>query len=117
MPESTAGQVTELHIAHETIQPQEVKKPVSGAMAVGVSNRGTAYAMALNIDLSKPKSALISTTLEARIRDKASGAVLWEGRADIATREGDDKWSPGAIATKLAAALFDRFPVRSGPPT
>ena len=60
VPDGTAGQVTELHIAHATLLPQEVKKPVSGEMAVGVSNRGTAYGMALNIDLSKPKSALIS---------------------------------------------------------
>lgn len=117
VPDGSAGQVTELHIAHATLLPQEVKKPVSGEMAVGVSNRGTAYGMALNIDLSKPKSALISTTLEARIRDKVSGEVLWEGRADIATREGDDKWSPALVATKLAAALFDRFPTRSDPPT
>ena len=72
--------------------------------------------MAVNIDLSKPRSALISTTLEARIRDRASGRVLWEGRADIATRQGDEHWPATAIATRLAAALFDRFPDRSGPP-
>ena len=117
VPESTTGQVTELHISHATLQPEEVRKPVSGAMAVGVSNRGTATALALNIDLSKPRSALISTTLEARIRDRASGKVLWEGRADIATRAGDDRWSSGAIANRLAAALFYRFPDRSAPPT
>lgn len=116
VPDGSGAQVTELHISHETIQPEEVKKPVSGAMAVGVSNRGTAYGMAVNIDLSKPRSALISTTLEARIRDRASGRVLWEGRADIATRQGDEHWSATAIATRLAAALFDRFPDRSGPP-
>ena len=117
VPDSTSGQVTELHISHETLQPEEVKKPVSGAMAVGVSNLGTSTALALNIDLSKPRSALISTTLEARIRDKASGKVLWEGRADMATRAGDDRWSSGAIANRLAAALFDRFPTGNGPPT
>ena len=111
-PDSAATQVTELHVAHETVMPTEVKKPVSGEMAVGVSNRGTAYGLALNVDLSKPKSALISTTLEARIRDKASGRVLWEGRADINTREGDEKWGSGAIAARLAAALFDHFPGR-----
>jgi len=36
--------------------------------------------------------------------------VLWEGRATIATRDGDDKWGDQAIATKLAEALFRRFP-------
>ncbi|HEY6869867.1 MAG TPA: DUF4136 domain-containing protein [Novosphingobium sp.] len=115
VPESTAGQVTELHVSHETLSPPEVKKPVSGEMAVGVSNRGTAYGLGLNIDLTKPRSALISTTLEARIRDRASGKVLWEGRADISTRDGDDKWPARMIAARLAAALFDRFPGTSGP--
>lgn len=115
VPESTAGQVTELHISHETLAPPEVKKPVSGEMAVGVSNRGTAYGLALNVDLTKPRSALISTTLEARIRDRASGKVLWEGRADISTRDGDEKWPAPTIAARLAAALFDRFPQGSNP--
>lgn len=110
VPESTAGQVTELHVSHETLAPPEVKKPVSGEMAVGVSNRGTAYGMALNIDLTRPRTALISTTLEARIRDRASGRVLWEGRADISTREGDDQWPARTVAARLAAALFDHFP-------
>ncbi|MFV4641080.1 hypothetical protein ACNJUF_21230, partial [Mycobacterium tuberculosis] len=91
VPESAAGQITELHVSRETVAPQEVRRPVSGEMAVGVSNRGTAYGLGLNIDLTKPRSALISTMLEARIRDRASGKVLWEGRADISTREGDDK--------------------------
>ena len=115
VPESTAGQVTELHVSHETLAPPEVKKPVSGEMAVGVSNRGTAYGMALNIDLTKPRSALISTTLEARIRDRVSGKVLWEGRADISTRDRDEKWPAREVAARLAAALFDRFPAGTNP--
>lgn len=110
-----AGQITELHISHDTIVPQEEKRsPVSGEMAVGVSNRGTAYGMAVNVDLTKPRAALIATRLEVRIRDKATGNILWEGRADINTREGDDKWSQGVIANRLAASLFDGFPGRSG---
>lgn len=109
-PETGAQQVAELHIGHETVAPEEVKKPVSGEATVGVSNRGSMMGLALAVDLSKPKGALIATRLEARIRDKASGAVLWEGRADVITREGSDKWTEGAIANRLAAALFDSFP-------
>lgn len=109
-PDSAAGKIAEVHVAHETIVPEEVKKPVSGAMAVGVSNRGSAYGMAVNVDLTKPRAALVTTTLEVQIRDRATGKPLWEGRADINTREGDSKWSAGEIAAKLAAALFERFP-------
>jgi hypothetical protein len=109
------AQIAELRVTHDTVVPEEAPhKPVSGEMEVGVSNRGSMMGMALNIDMSKPRKALISTRLEARIRDKASGKVLWEGRADIITREGSDKWSDTAIASKLSAALFSGFPGKSG---
>jgi len=110
------GQTVELHIRHAEIEPAELKrKPVSGEMAVGVSSRGGSYeSLGIGIDLRKPLKALMSTRLEARIRDKATGAVLWEGHADIATRAGDPKWSDQAIAGKLAAALFAGFPGKNG---
>lgn len=105
------SQIVELRLTRDELAPAELKhKPVSGEMAVGVSNRGTSTALGLNLDFSKPKKALLSTRMEARIRDKASGTVLWEGRATIATRDGDDDWNDQAIATKLAEALFRRFP-------
>ena len=110
-PPGAESQVVELRLTRDELTPPETKRnPVSGEMAVGVSNRGTSTALGLNLDFSKPRKALLSTRLEARIRDKASGAVLWEGRATIATRDGDDKWGDQAIATKLAEALFRRFP-------
>ena len=110
-----AAQVAELRVTHATVVPEEAPhKPVSGEMEVGVSNRGSGMGMAINIDLSKPLKALISTRLEARIRDKASGKVLWEGRADIITREGSTRWNDNAVSARLAKALFDGFPGKSG---
>jgi len=109
-----AGQMVELRIGRERVADREVRKPVSGEMAVGVSNRGSGVGLAVNVDLSKPRGALIATRLEARIRDKASGAVLWEGRADVTARDDDDAWSAGRTATRLAAALFDGFPGATG---
>ncbi|MEP7223178.1 MAG: hypothetical protein ABI673_11005 [Novosphingobium sp.] len=110
-----ASQTAELRVTHDTVVPEEAShKPVSGEMTMGVSNRGSMLGMAVNIDMTKPLKAMIGTRLEARIRDKATGAVLWEGRADITTREGSAKWTDGVIATKLAQALFADFPGRSG---
>lgn len=109
------GQVVELRITHGVAQPPEApRKPVSGEMEVGVSNRGNMMGLGINIDLTKPKKALLSTRLEVRIRDAASGAALWEGRADIATRDGSDKWTGQAIATELAEAMFRKFPGKNG---
>lgn len=110
------GQTIELTVRHTEIAPAEPpRKPVHGAMSVGVSSRGGTYqSLAIGVDLRKPAMALVSTRLEARIRDKASGAVLWEGRADIATRDGDPEWTDQAIAARLAEALFAGFPGRNG---
>lgn len=114
-PDPTAGQLAEVRVMHAMIQPQEAPhKPVSGAMSVGVGNHGSMMGMELNIDMTKPRAALISTRLEVRIRDRASNAVLWEGRADIATRAGDPDWGGQAVATRLAQALFAGFPGHSG---
>ncbi len=114
-PDPAAGQLTEVRVTHAMLQPQEAPhKPVSGAMSVGVGNRGSMMGMELNIDMTKPRAALMSTRLEVRIRDRASNQVLWEGRADIATRAGDPDWSGQAVATRLAQALFDGFPGHSG---
>ena len=114
---SSGDQVAEVRLVRSEAEPAEQKgKPLSGAMEVGVSNRGTFFGGALRYDGSKPRSALISTRLETRIRDRVSGQVLWEGRAEILTREGDARWGDQAIATKLAAALFDGFPTRTGEP-
>jgi hypothetical protein len=109
-----SGQIAEVRVIHDVVRPEESKRnAVSGEATVGVSNRGNYTGLALNVDLSKPAKALVSTRLMARIKDRASGAVLWEGRADIVTRDGDDRWTEQAIATRLAAALFEDFPARS----
>jgi hypothetical protein len=108
------GQVAELVITHDVVRPEEQPhKPVSGEAEVGVSNRGSMMGMAVNVDLSKPLKALVATKLGARIRDRTTNAVLWEGRSVIITREGDSHWTTPAIATRLAAALFKDFPGRS----
>lgn len=109
MPEG--GQQAELRVVQRQVEPAEGRrKPVSGAMEVGVGTHGTSTAIGIAVDLRKPLGALISTRMELRIRDAASGDVLWEGRATMLTREGEDRWSDDAVARKLAGALFDEFP-------
>lgn len=109
------AQVAEVRIKRTELRPAETKRnPVSGQMTMGVSNHGSMMGLGIAIDATKPKKALLSTTLETRIRDRASGKVLWEGRAAIATRDGDEKWNDDAIARRLAHALFDGFPMRAG---
>lgn len=111
----TSGQVAEVRVVRIEARPPEAPhKPVSGEVSMGVSNRGTSMGVGIMIDGSKPRGAVISTRLETRIRDRASGQVLWEGRAEMLTREGDKRWTDQAIADKLSAGLFDGFPVKIG---
>lgn len=111
---NTAGadtQVAEVTIHQRVLVPAEGKRnPVSGAAAMSVGTYGQSYGLAVNVDLTKPRTALVSTRMDLRIRDRADGKVLWEGNAEIATYEDDDKWSDAAIATKLSDALLDGFP-------
>lgn len=110
-----SGQVAEVRVIRIEARPPEVPhKPVSGEVSMGVSNRGTSLGVGIMIDATKPRGALISTRLETRIRDRASGQVLWEGRAEMLTREGDKRWTDQAIADKLSAGLFDGFPLKIG---
>ncbi|SFF94904.1 hypothetical protein SAMN05518801_10484 [Novosphingobium sp. CF614] len=110
-PGGAQAQVAKLRVTRQVLVPAEEKKsPVSGSAAMSVGTHGSAYGLAVNVDMTKPRAALVSTRLDARILDQASGKVLWEGYATIATREGDDDWGEGRIASKLAAALFDNFP-------
>jgi hypothetical protein len=110
-----SGQIAEVRIVRSEAEPAESKRdPVSGEMTMGVSNRGSMLGMAVHIDGTKPKKALIETRLETRIRDRSNGEVLWEGRAAIHTRDGDERWDDDAIAARLARALFVGFPARTG---
>jgi hypothetical protein len=115
---ASQGPIAEVRVIRSEAAPAEEKrKPLSGEMSMGVSNHGTMLGLGLRYDATKPKRALLSTRLETRIKDRASGAVLWEGRAEIVTREGDDRWDDQAIADKLAKVLFEGFPGRTGEQT
>ena len=106
------GQSVEFVVSHDVVQPAEPpRNPVGGDVAVGVGSHGWGgVGLGLNLDLSKPLKALVATRLQARIRNSATHELLWEGRAQVLTRDGDKRWTPQAIATRLTAALFKGFP-------
>jgi hypothetical protein len=108
------AQFVEVTISSDVVIPEEAPhKPVSGEMSVGVSNHGSGYGLALAVDLSKPAKAILATRMDVRIRDKATRRVLWEGYAQgqsRATENGSDGIDDTRMATRLAVALFARFP-------
>jgi hypothetical protein len=112
VPAAASGQTVEFTVSRDVVQPPEPPhSPVGGAVSAGVGSHGSSgLGVALDIDLSKPLKALVATRLEARIRRSATQELLWEGRAQVVTREGDKHWTEQALAAKLAAALFKGFP-------
>lgn len=105
------GQVAEIGVSHSVAVPEEApRKKVSGAMSTTVSNRGSGFGLALAVDLTKPAKAIVATRLDLRIRDKASGRVLWEGHAEGEAREEEGGIDNTQMAARLATALLKRFP-------
>ena len=113
-------QLVEIAVSHDVVVPEELPhKPVSGEVSMSVSNRGSGFGGALFIDLSKPRKAIIATRLDVRIRDKATHRVLWEGHAQGQARMTGSGFDDTRMATRLAGALFAKFPegkvVQTGP--
>ena len=111
-PPAAVGQIVEYVVRHDVIAPPEPRHgPVGGGVSVGVGSHGwSGVGVGIGIDLSKPRGPLIATRLEARIRDSATKELLWQGRAEVITRDGDKHWTPPATAARLWAALFKGFP-------
>ncbi len=105
------GQVAEIGVSHSVAVPEEApRKKVSGAMSTTISNRGSGFGLALAVDLTKPAKAIVATRLDLRIRDKATGRVLWEGHAEGEAREEDGGINNSQMAARLATALLKKFP-------
>ena len=111
-PSGAVGQIVEYVVRHDVIAPPEPRHvPMGGGVSVGVGSHGwSGVGLGIGIDLSKPRGPLIATRLEARIRDSATKELLWQGRAEVITRDGDRHWTPPATAARLWTALFKGFP-------
>src|SRR5206468_4807758 len=115
-----AGEALEFTVTRQVIQPPEPRRsPITGGVDVGVGvggggrhygSYGSGVGLGIGISLSKPLSALISTEVELRIQDAVTHELLWQGRAQLLSRETDKKWRPDAIAGRVTAALFRNFP-------
>jgi hypothetical protein len=109
---NSGGQTIEFVVSRDVVAPPDPPhSPIGGAVSAGVGSHGwSGVGMALDIDLSKPRGALVTTRLEARIRYSATRELLWQGRAQVVARETDKHWTPEATAAKVTAALFKAFP-------
>ena len=111
---ASAPQVAEVRLERHTLQPQRAGSPVSVGVGGSAGSYGSGMGMGIGIDLSGPPKPVTETLLGVVIRERAGGAVLWEGRASFSVRADSPLATTALGAAQMATALFAGFPGRSG---
>ncbi|MDE2405881.1 MAG: DUF4136 domain-containing protein [Sphingomonadales bacterium] len=88
--------------------------PVQLGLGGATGSYGGGVGLGVSIPLGRPPAPPVTTTLSVRIRDRAGGKALWEGRASFTVAASSPLAQTQLAAPKLAAALFAGFPGRSG---
>ena len=106
-------------IAEVTVIARKVEAAQRSPVAVGVGGSTGSYGSGVGVGLGLDISALgnkdrVQTTLSVRLLRRADNLVIWEGRAVQSAGATSPAAQPGIAASKLAAALFDDFPGKSG---
>jgi hypothetical protein len=86
-----------------------------GGFSGGRRGGGVGLGGGVSFPVGKRRSSdLLVTEMSVQLKRRSDGTVIWEGRARTAARTGTPAASTNAVATKLAAALFQGFPGESG---
>jgi hypothetical protein len=110
----TAAQIAEIRVERSVDEPGRRRNPVNVGVGGSTGSYGSGLGLGLGFDLSGPPPAVGYNRIGVISRDGASGAPLWEGRAEFAASTNSHYGSAQAAAAKMAAALFAGFPGRSG---
>jgi len=108
----TADQIAQIRIARSQID-DGLNTTRLGASAAG-STHASVVGLGVAIPLGRASTRRIGTDLAVVIRDRASGKVLWEGRASFAVAATSPLAQTQLGAPRLADALFANFPGESG---
>ncbi len=110
----SGAQVAQIRLTRTTLQPQGGSSPASVGMGGSTGSYGSGVGLGVGINLSPKPKAQVDTELAVSIRERASGKVLWEGRAEFTVGSGSPLAATALAAPKMAAALFLNFPGNSG---
>jgi hypothetical protein len=112
-----ASQVAEVRVQRLVARGEIGRRsPVSVGVGGSTGSYGSGVGVGLGINLGgggRPAEQ-IDTQLQVMIRPSAGGDALWEGRARFTATSNSNFADQRAAAGKLADALFDGFPGRSG---
>ena len=112
----SAAQVAEVRVQRFVARNEGGRRsPVSVGAGGSTGSYGSGVGLGIGINLGGNRPAeQIDTQLQVMIRPSAGGDALWEGRARFTATANSDFADQRAAAGKLADALFDGFPGRSG---
>ena len=123
-PQPSVGRIAEVRLTRDAVPGSEHRGGRS-SVSIGVGGGsgggwrrggGTSVGVGLGVGFplggNKQRAGDVTSELSVTIRDKATGASLWEGRSSLRTAQRDaDK---PETAARLAHALFAGFPGKSG---
>ena len=109
----SGGQVALVRLSRRTLEPQR-SSPVSVGVGGSTGTYGSGVGLGVGINLSPKPAAEIATDLSVSIRDRTSGATLWEGRATFVVSSKSPLATTALGAPKMSQALFAGFPGQSG---
>jgi len=110
----SSAQVAQVQVVRRTVQPEAARGPVSVGVGGSTGTYGSGLGMGIGIDLSPKPAAQVQTDLAVSIRQRASGATLWEGRASFTVSAKSPLATTALAAPKMSEALFAGFPGQSG---
>lgn len=111
---AASGQIAQVRLSRELFRPDRAGSPVSVGVGGSTGTYGSGLGVGIGINLSPRPAEQVRTELGVIIRNRASGAALWEGRASFAVRSGSPLADTALGAAKMAEALFKDFPGQSG---
>lgn len=110
----TGAQVATMTLSRQTLQPEGGRSPVSVGVGGSTGTYGSGLGVGIGLNLSPKPSAQVATDLAVTIKDRASGASLWEGRASFTVSSKSPLANTALGAPKMTEALFKGFPGQSG---
>ena len=105
--------IAEVRASTERFEPER-RSPVSVGVGGSTGNYGSGVGLGVGINLGGGPKAQVETTLNVRIVRRSDNLVIFEGKAVQAAKAGSPAAQPGIAASKLAEALFQGFPGKSG---
>lgn len=115
-----ARYVVAVDIQRDSRDNGQRRSPVSVGLGGGVGGGGyrgggVGIGGGISFPIGKRRSSeTVFTRISVRITERATGATVWEGRADTMASSNAPASQPGLAADKLATALFRDFPGVSG---